>query len=86
MLGQNFPIDDYYKSHIVDAITLSRKGVWWTAVLLIEDPKTDHLFVSIYRWQKTGDDWKKRSSMRINSKKDCSALEEALSGFQDRLG
>ena len=53
MFGTNFPISEYYRKNILDAETISRGGNWWTAVLLILDPKTKKPFVSFYRWQKT---------------------------------
>ena len=52
-LGQNFPISDYYQNSIIDAETVSRSGGWWTAVILIADPRNQKPFITIYRWQKT---------------------------------
>ena len=45
MFGKDFPISDYYKDHIVDAITIKRSGSWWSAVLLIDDPKSKKRFI-----------------------------------------
>ena len=36
-----FPISDYYKNCIEDAITLRRTKSSWTAILLIRDPKKE---------------------------------------------
>jgi len=56
----NFPLSDYYKGHVLGAETLTNTGVWWTAVLLIRDPKTQKPFIGMYRWQKTKEGWKTR--------------------------
>ena len=40
MLGAElFPIGDYYRNNLLDAVTITRGGRWWSAVLLINDPK-----------------------------------------------
>jgi hypothetical protein len=49
MLGQNFPISDYYRENIIDAVTISRSDGWWTAVLVIKEPKSDNPFIALYR-------------------------------------
>jgi len=33
--GQNFPISEYYQDGILDAETISRSGLWWTAALVV---------------------------------------------------
>jgi len=76
--GQNFPVSDYYKGHVLDAQTVARGGGWWTAVLLIRDPKTSVPFVAIYRWQADGETWKKRKSIAFKSKKQLDLLMGAL--------
>ena len=85
MFGQNFPISDYYKSHILDARTLSNRGGWWTAVLLIEDPKTNKPFVSVYRWQHTESGWKLRNRVHIKNRADAKLLIESIETFSQRL-
>jgi hypothetical protein len=66
-LGVNFPIDSYYRGCIIDAETLINKSGWWTAVLLLRDPKSNTKFISLYKWQQVDGVWKKRSSWKIKS-------------------
>lgn len=56
----DFPITDYYKHHILDGQTLNHSGTWWTAILLLEEPKNKKPFIALYRWQKTEQGWKTR--------------------------
>ena len=67
----DFPVSDYYKSRIREARTISRTGNWWSAVLLIDDPTTNKLFLAFYRWQKRDGTWKVRKSFNCRSKKDA---------------
>ena len=74
MFGQRFPISDYYKGQIIDAVTVARTGSWWTAVLLIKDPKSEIPFLSLYRWQKHQDSWKVRSRFVFRRKRDVNEI------------
>lgn len=85
MLGMNFPISEYYRNNIRDAVTISRAGGWWTAAVLIEDPKTGKPFVTLYTWQQTEDNWKMRKSFTIRSQKTLQGVAEALMGFKPML-
>ncbi|MDD3662696.1 MAG: hypothetical protein PHT84_02415 [Candidatus Pacebacteria bacterium] len=85
-LGQSFPVSDYYKDQILDAETVSRAGGWWTAVLLIQDPKTQKPFVAVYRWQLHDDTWKTRKSISFKSKKQIDAVLVVLAKMSSRLG
>ena len=78
MLGKNFPVADYYKDNIIDAETISRSGSWWTAVLVIRDPRSGDPFISIYRWQKRKGEWKKTSSIKLSTQKVAISLQDAL--------
>ena len=84
-MGKNFPVSDYFRENIVDAETISRRGAWWTAVLVIKDPKTDNPFLSIYRWSKSGDTWKKRKSISFSNKGQLEKLVNALNNLKDNL-
>lgn len=84
-LGQNFPVSDYYKDQILDAETIARAGGWWTAVLLIRDPKTEKPFLAVYRWQLDGDTWKTRKSISFKSKKLVDSVVDSLQRFAGRL-
>ena len=79
MLGQNFPISEYYRTNIIDAETIARSGGWWTALLVIKDPRTSKPFVSLYRWQKDGTSWKIRKNFPIRSRK---SLEKVVAALQ----
>jgi hypothetical protein len=85
-IGQNFPVSDYYKEHIIDAETISRAGGWWTAVLLIRDPKTEKPFLGVYRWQLDGDTWKTRKSISFKNKKQADAVIEAMKRLAVTVG
>ena len=85
MLGQNFPIAEYYRANIVDARTVSNRAGWWTAVLLIEDPRTKKPFVSVYRWQHTDRGWKVRSRVHIRKHTDARLLADTIEAFAEKL-
>ena len=85
MLGQNFPISDYYKNNILDAKTLSNRAGWWTAVLLIKDPQTEKSIVSVYKWQHTEEGWKMRSRLHVRNKSEAKSLIESIEMFAQRL-
>ena len=85
MIGKDFPIADYYKEHILDAVTISRAGNWWSAILLIADPKNNKPFLSLYRWEKTKDGWKKRSGFKISRRKDIDCIVDTIKKFSESL-
>ena len=70
MIGQDFPISDYYKGNVEDAVTLSRTGGWWSAVLLIKEPRAEQLILNVYQWQLTENGWKTRKHYSFKKKKD----------------
>jgi hypothetical protein len=85
MLGKNFPVSEFLRPHIVDAITISRSGGWWAAVLLIQDPKTQKPYLALYRWQKRAGQWKKSSSFKINSAEHLTKIQGALGELGPQL-
>jgi hypothetical protein len=80
-----FPISDYYKGQIISAKTIKKKGNWWSAILLIEDPQSSKNFLTFYKWQKKGDDWKVRQRFKVNSKVDLEKINEILEEFKPNL-
>jgi hypothetical protein len=84
-MGQNFPVSDYYRDQVLDAETISRAGGWWTAVLLIRDPRTEKPFLSVYRWQLDGDTWKTRKSFAFKSKKQIQKVLASLQKISDQV-
>lgn len=85
MIGQNFPVSDYYRSSIVDAVTISRTGSWWTAVLLINDPQDGKPFVGLYRWQLTDKGWKARKQFKFNSKQEIDSVLSCVKQFAAKM-
>ena len=85
MVGKNFPISDYLKPHILDARTISHTGAWWTAILLIRDPKSEKPYVAFYKWQKRNGEWKRASGFKINNKKALGSSIECLNEYSERL-
>lgn len=83
--GLNYPVADYYRDRIRDGVTLSRGGQWWSAALLIEDPRTEEKFVGLYLWEMVDGVWKKRKSFPIRSRKSSQALRDVLVNFEQHL-
>jgi hypothetical protein len=84
-LYDDFPVTDYYKGHIMDAVTIRRGGSWWSAILLIEDPKSSENFLTFYKWQKTDDGWKVRQRFKVNSRLEMEKINEILEEFKPNL-
>ena len=80
-----FPISDYYKPHIEDAMTITRAGNWWSAALLIRDPRSNEPFIALYRWQKVGDVWKNRGRFFIRKTSDLQSVVSVMSGWAEQL-
>lgn len=80
-----FPVSEYYQDHIIDGVTLTRGGGWWTAVLLIEDPKSSERIINLYTWQSHGASWKMRKSFTIRKAATLTKLQSALQEFSSRL-
>jgi hypothetical protein len=85
MLGQNFPISDYYRENIMDAVTISRSGGWWTAVLLIKDPQSNTPLISLYRWQQTEQGWKMRNRFHFRNKEQVSEILKVVQDFATKF-
>lgn len=83
--GNDFPISDFYRPHIVDGETFSRSGGWWSAILLIKDPRSGKPFLGIYRWQHTDDGWKVRSSYKLRGGDQVAAAIDILGRFMPRV-
>jgi hypothetical protein len=85
LLTNRYPVTEYYKEHVVDGITVSRGGGWWTAILLIEDPKTKGRFLNLYRWESNGDEWKTRKTFTIRDRGGLDKIVKALSELREKL-
>lgn len=85
MIGTNFPVSEYYKNHILDAETIVKKGKWWTAVLLLEDPNSGKKLINIYRWQSTGSGWKTNKRFTFRKESDVKDIFETIQKFSKHL-
>ena len=85
MVGKNFPVSEYYRNNIIDAVSISRSGNWWTAVLLINDPSSKKPFISLYRWQNTSSGWKVRKRFSFRRLKEAKSIIEIVNKFCDKL-
>jgi hypothetical protein len=74
-IGKDFPVSEYYRECILDGVTLSRVAGWWSAVLVIKDPKTDRNFLNVYQWQFTEKGWKVRKTFSFKKKKDLQMFQ-----------
>ncbi len=81
----DFPVSEYYKKNIREARTINISGLWWSAILLIEDPRTEELFLSFYRWKKRDGIWKVQKSFTCRSKKDAKKMIQFIDEFSERL-
>lgn len=78
-VGQNFPVSEYYREQIVDAVTINRSAFWWTAAIKIRNPKSGKLFIAIYKFHKRGENWSVHQKLHVNSLDDAGRLQEAIS-------
>ena len=86
MSQEEFPVSKYYRRHVVDGITITEGGGWWSAALLIRDPKSRELFVGLYRWQASKDGWKTRGSFKLRAGDHVRRTVTALEWHLRRMG
>lgn len=85
MSTMRFPVSEYYADHVLEGITLSNKGVWWSAVLLIRDPKTKLPFLALYRWERKDGTWRNRKSFVIRDQTGVAKVISALNELKVKL-
>lgn len=85
MSPSGFPVSKYYDNHVLDAETVTRTGSWWTAILLIRDPKSGAPFISCYKWQKSKGNWKNRQSFKCKSVRDTKRIIDIFERFSEKL-
>jgi hypothetical protein len=85
MIENDYPVSDYYKNHVIDGRSISRKGPWWSALLLIEEPSNNVPFLSFYRWHSSSETWTTKSKFIIRKKKDAERAIEILNEFIDKI-
>lgn len=83
--GPDFPVSEYYKPYIREGHTITKGGGWWSAALLIDDPKAGKPMVSLYRWQLTEDGWKMRKSFNCRDKEDLRLIIKVLGELEGLL-
>ena len=74
----DFPVAGYLQGQIRDAMTLSRSGTWWSAALVIEDPRNRKRHVALYRWQFRDGSWKRVSKFICRTKGDADKIRSFL--------
>ncbi len=84
-LYDDFPVTDYYKGRIINAVTIRKGGNWWSAILLIKEPKSEKIIAMLYKWQKTDSKWKVRSKFKISDKNILIKVRAILGEYADRL-
>jgi hypothetical protein len=92
---EKFPYkSDYY--HLIKGKTISRRGRWWTAVLLVQHVNdANNRVVVIQRWQKRNradpeaegkisSYWAPAKSFTLNSSRPWKILKEEIDGWLSR--
>lgn len=59
------PPIDYYE--ILKYETIGYGGGWWSVLVLLREPKTGKISLSLYKFKKMNDGFKKQSSFKINN-------------------
>lgn len=85
MKPARYPVSDFYADSVLDGRTFSRRGGWWSAILLIRDPRSEVPFIGLYRWQKVGDEWRTRKSFSLRKIAQVDQVIETLNQFKDAL-
>lgn len=85
MTDEDFPLSAYYRPHLISGETLSKVGGWWSAVLLIRDPRSDKPFIGLYRWQKSESVWKVRKRFSFKTAKELHAALNVIGRLSDKL-
>lgn len=81
----DFPVSVYYKKSVKDAYSIRRGGTWWSAILLIEEPRSKLLFINFYKWQHTESGWKTRSRFKISNKEDVGKIVKIINEFAEHM-
>ena len=78
MVENEFPYkSDYYE--LIKGTTLSKRGSWWTALLLIESKsEKKERKVSLYRWRKQQDEWRRSKEFVLSSSKQWHMMKTTI--------
>jgi len=55
---------------------------YWQFLVVLEDRSTNKRTVALRKYEKKGDDWKRRANFKINSNKNLEKIVEALIGIK----
>ena len=80
-----FPVTGVLQSHVVTGRTLRKSNGWWTAILLVNDPKTSRSQLIFYRWDWKGDRWRERKSFPIHDRQCVDLAINVLTELKARL-
>ncbi len=78
--NEEFPYVDNYND-LIEGRTLTKRGQWWTAILLVQPKDNDDPSkrkIVIQRWKKTGDLWRPTKSFTISSPRHYEKLKETI--------
>lgn len=81
----SIPITEFYKDRVIKVKTISKKGGWWSVVVLLKDPQSGSNFINIYRWQLAEDRWKARKRFTFRKVKEVTALTNTIKEFAQYL-
>ncbi len=73
------PPIDYYE--ILKYSTISYSGGWWSVLVLLRDPKTGKISLSLYKYKKVNEGFRKQTSYKINNLKQARTLIQMLGDF-----
>ena len=82
-----FPVNDYYRDHVVSGANIKQTPRTWVAALLISDPRTGFELVRIYEWKRFRKDseWKRRAVITLEKTDQIRELISALEGYSHRV-
>ena len=81
----SIPITEFYKDRVIKVKTISKKGGWWSAVVLLKNPQSGSNFINIYRWQLVEDGWKTRKRFTFRTVKEVVAFTNTVKEFAKYL-
>ncbi len=83
MPEEEFPYNDNYND-LIEGKTLTKRGQWWTAILLVQPKDNDDPSkrkVVIQRWKKTGDYWRPTKNFTLSSPNHYETMKEAIDSW-----
>ena len=80
-----FPVTGVLKSHVVTGRTLRKSNGWWTAILLVNDPKTSRSQLIFYRCDWKGDRWRERKTFPIHDRQGIETAIDVLTELKVHL-